>query len=251
MIPRCVARERTVRARDAPENVAAIRSKGKEASEAMQSSLGGAFRSLLMLACLVVVPLVAMSGRWLQELVTKVADNTRSRINLAGSTKSSDEAPPFRAASAKRDETARGTLLGAWPSFSSVPEKSQAMPPRKAEGDLGRTGAIIPTVFNEPPAANCGGVQAGPMRDPAAEGQPRHEVERFRQIEEKLRALGAVHYLLEQWGDNGEFYEFRCRMPIAGNLTAVRYFVATDSDGLRAMSRVLGEIEAWKATAPE
>ena len=217
----------------------------------MQSSLGGVFRSLVLLSCLVAVPLVATSGTWLQDLVKKVSDS-RSRISSAGSPKSSDEAPALRAnASARRDGSATGTLLGGWPSLNSTADKTQAASLRRNEEHVSRMQGVIPTVFNEQLAPAHGSVGPSPMPEQATQGRSRQDVGRFRQVEQRLRALGAVHYLLEEWGDDGGFYEFRCRMPIASSLTAVRYFEATDSDGLRAMSRVLSEIEAWKAAAPQ
>lgn len=135
--------------------------------------------------------------------------------------------------------------------------------PTRGEG-LSRDQGVIPTAFVEQsrpsrPSSAAGleqilaqqhALTAPPCREPPAQASPppsTEQLSRFRVVEERLRTLGAAHYLLEAWGNATEYYRFRCRMPIAGSSTAVRHFEATDSDGLAAMSRVLKEIEAWKA----
>ena len=71
--------------------------------------------------------------------------------------------------------------------------------------------------------------------------------DRFTAMERKLREYGAVYYLLETWGTDGELYRFHCRMAIANNPNYTRHFEATDRDALKAMSQVLARVEAWRA----
>lgn len=71
--------------------------------------------------------------------------------------------------------------------------------------------------------------------------------DRFRMMERKLREYGAVYYLLETWGTEGELYRFHCRMAITNNPNYTRHFEATDRDALKAMSQVLARVEAWRA----
>jgi hypothetical protein len=71
--------------------------------------------------------------------------------------------------------------------------------------------------------------------------------DRFRMMERKLREYGAVYYLLETWGTEGELYRFHCRMTITNNPNYTRHFEATDRDALKAMSQVLARVEAWRA----
>jgi hypothetical protein len=71
--------------------------------------------------------------------------------------------------------------------------------------------------------------------------------EDFASMERKLREYGAVYYLLETWGTNGELYRFHCRMSIANNSSYTRHFEATDHDALKAMSQVLSRVEAWRS----
>ncbi len=157
-----------------------------------------------------------------------------------------------------------GTTVACEPAARSP----QGDAPRSSGLALSRAQGIIPTAFVEQSQphrdASADGSGLGgdrrPMRQEAA-AQPAvratasqsfptpspEQLARFRVVEERLRKLGAAHYLLEVWGSAAEYYRFRCRMPVASGSVAVRHFEATDSDGLAAMSKVLAEIEAWKA----
>jgi hypothetical protein len=66
-------------------------------------------------------------------------------------------------------------------------------------------------------------------------------------VEEHLQKLGATYYLLEHWGRDPQIYRFQCKIAIAGSPHFVRYFEGTDSDPLRAMDKVLAQVEAWQA----
>ncbi len=71
--------------------------------------------------------------------------------------------------------------------------------------------------------------------------------DRFTAMERRLREYGAIYYLLETWGNDGELYRFHCRMAIANNPSYTRHFEATDRDALKAMAQVLARVEAWRA----
>jgi hypothetical protein len=79
------------------------------------------------------------------------------------------------------------------------------------------------------------------MAGPSAHlvGQP----DRFTVMERRLRELGATYYLLETWGND---YRCHCKMAIANDPTHTRQFEATDTDPLRAMGRVVEQVEAWR-----
>ena len=64
-------------------------------------------------------------------------------------------------------------------------------------------------------------------------------------IQDRLRRLGATHYVLESWGSEQQLYRFCCKMAIAGNANFTRYFEATDASPLRTMASVLRQVEAW------
>jgi hypothetical protein len=69
----------------------------------------------------------------------------------------------------------------------------------------------------------------------------------FRHVQQRLRALGAVHYSLETLGLTGEAYRFQCRMAAGHDPNYARHFEATGSDPLVVMCTVLEQVEAWKA----
>lgn len=64
---------------------------------------------------------------------------------------------------------------------------------------------------------------------------------------DRLRELGAVYYLLETWGNDGQRFRFHCKMAISGNPNHTRHFEAIDRDALQAMGKVLAEVETWRA----
>ncbi len=69
--------------------------------------------------------------------------------------------------------------------------------------------------------------------------------DRFTIMERRLRELGATYYLLERWNES-EYFRFHCKMAIANDATHTRQFEATDADPMRAMARVVEQIEAWR-----
>ena len=72
-------------------------------------------------------------------------------------------------------------------------------------------------------------------------------VDRFSVLERRLREYGAIYYLLETWGRDGELYRFHCKMAIANNPNVTRHFEATHREATQAMTQVLDQIEAWRA----
>jgi hypothetical protein len=71
--------------------------------------------------------------------------------------------------------------------------------------------------------------------------------DRFSLLERRLREYGAIYYLLETWGNDGELYRFHCKMAIANNPNYTRHFEATHREAMQAMNQVLEQIEAWRA----
>jgi len=92
-----------------------------------------------------------------------------------------------------------------------------------------------------PPLQNAV-IRPDPQRSERADSS-----DRFTYVLDRLRDLGAVYYLLETWGNEGQRFRFHCKMAIGGNPSYTRHFEATDRDALQAMARVLAEVETWRA----
>jgi hypothetical protein len=126
-----------------------------------------------------------------------------------------------------------------------------AMAANPFDRSLGDDAARVPTGENPVaaqanPFRTAGQAPAVPATGASLPSQP-EQPDRFRMMERKLREYGAVYYLLETWGTEGELYRFHCRMAITNNPNYTRHFEATDGDALKAMSQVLAKVEAWRA----
>jgi hypothetical protein len=64
-----------------------------------------------------------------------------------------------------------------------------------------------------------------------------------------LQQLGALEYALEEWGDSGELYRFRCLAAVPGTESYQRHFHAVDADGGRAVERVVEQVRSWRASS--
>ncbi|MGE0607895.1 MAG: hypothetical protein AB7O62_12445 [Pirellulales bacterium] len=159
---------------------------------------------------------------------------------------------PLQAPAFWRDET---VALPARPATLSDHEETIAAPPVAAvqnppirhvdrdEHRLQPTGRRMneperqqpPPLAIEIPTAEAGG-------RPAAMSN-----EEFSVLEDRLRELGATHYRLETWGTQGELFRFRAMMAVSAQSNHNRYFEATDRQPLRAVERVVEQVERWRA----
>jgi hypothetical protein len=137
------------------------------------------------------------------------------------------------------------------PALFSAPAESSAGRPGSSpriDQNATTTAASAPVALGAPPhsVANQSSAPAWPSSatDSAADGR-----DRFTEIEQRLRAYGAVHYHLETWGTRGELYRFQCQMPPVTAGTASPSFEAVDANALEAMQRVLHQIETIRKTA--
>jgi hypothetical protein len=238
-------------------------------------SLGLVFRALVMLACLAVVPLVALYGKYVPDFAHAVMEafKARTQATPASDPKAAGgEAPPFAGSTSRasggrpakpsnslqtgapapwadRAQSARPLSdLGRQPSGTgsqnATLERASFNAPlngREAEdpGDPGRS-AAAPPPHGSPNESHTGDPQAPAAEDCTAQ---------FRRMEQRLRELGATYYLLETWGTSGDRYRFFCKMALAGNAdyNRNRIFQATAADPLRAMQDVLAQVEQWRA----
>jgi len=202
----------------------------------MQASFVVFFRATVMFACLVVLPLIAVTGSGDLQRLKPVVHWCRGFLERtwASNKAVAAQSPPSE--------------LGAAPSF----------PPRRAAADVVPTksiglGTALPpmAVRTEAPPIPAATVPTGPPRVGLPPPSP---VERgsggsvaLEGLERRLRDLGATYYLLEKWGDAGGLYRFHCRMALADNPEQYRYFESTDRDPERAMADVVRQVEQWRS----
>jgi hypothetical protein len=120
------------------------------------------------------------------------------------------------------------------PSYS-IPEMSRQMP-----------SAMPPANMSAPPGQSPPATQfpAAAQSPPPSTAFP----DRFKTLERKLKEYGATYYLLETWGAEGEQYRFHCKIAVGNNPNCTQRFEATDRDAMRAMARVVEQVEAARAS---
>jgi hypothetical protein len=229
----------------------------------MQSSAVVTLRALVMLVCLVVVPLTAIFGSSLPQFFDSLIQG-RGITRFVGEKKESND-PRTRGGDAPIFST---------PTEANAPDAAAAVPPRGLDGtgSLWAPGAISaasheqhgPAGANRPPdehartaqfdaapAPMAGSAPQFAVPQPAANAarDPRAASEGFHAIERRLRELGATYYLLETWGNAGQMYRFHCKVAMENNPKQTRQFDGTDVEPLRAMRKVLDQVEQYRAGA--
>ncbi len=63
---------------------------------------------------------------------------------------------------------------------------------------------------------------------------------------ERLRALGSTEYSLEAWGREGEFFRFRCAMPLAQNKQFTQQFEVVAETPRASIEQVVSEVTRWQ-----
>ena len=164
-----------------------------------------AFRAFTMLACVVGITAVAMSGTSWSEILDKFR-------NL--------DWPPMLTSASASTQGVNGETGRSAPPCPSV-ELRMAGPPE--------TGPRKDAAALDEPVEAVSAVPDVPMG--------------FDDIQLRLRELGASYYLLESWGSQRQLYRFSCKMAVGGNTDFTRYFEAADADPLQAMLQVLRQVE--------
>jgi hypothetical protein len=176
----------------------------KEAPAPMHSSATVAARALVMLACAIGIPILAMSGSSWSEIVKKFEGFRMPTIldPAAASTPSTAPEPPRLAT--------HGSAVDAQFAHST------------------RTTASAVSLPSGPATAPAGDTVVGPE---------------CRAIGDRLQRLGATYYVLESWGDAGQVYRFYCTVATGGNANYSHGFEAIRADPLQAMQDVLQQVE--------
>jgi hypothetical protein len=250
----------------------------------MGSSLGLVFKSLVMLACLAVVPLVAMYGKYAPDFAQALMEayKSRTRANAESDPRAAGgDAPPFSGSTTRNEgnpSANSGSPLASGAPASWNDQGSNARPLSESPRSGDEVGSLKRASFNAPLSDRAGdrdnslransaspgnitpssngpdqiGASAGviaPRSGSSTTGAGDDCTTQFRRMERRLRELGATYYLLETWGSSGDRYRFFCKMAISGtaDYNRNRIFQATAGDPLHAMQDVLEQVEQWRA----
>ncbi|MHC4176301.1 MAG: hypothetical protein ACYSWU_02275 [Planctomycetota bacterium] len=225
----------------------------------MQSSTAVVFRALVMLACLVAIPLAAVVGKSLPDMVKGLLDgqwpgsSAPAYGSLGDAPRFEPEAPPGAPPAVAAGQTGHGWRQPPLPSAPSRTGEADDPLARQvvAAGHEVPVGpAALPEAFRAAgPATGASDAAAHSVGHGTCptEGKARPAVDQFTLIRGRLRQLGATYYLLEAWGSQEQLYRFYCKVAVGGNPDYTHNFEATDADPLQAMARVLRQVEAWRA----
>ena len=220
----------------------------------MQSTTTIACRALVMVFCLIAIPLAALFGKSLPDIINALGWGTTP----VSAREQGGDAPLFITnipdAAAAPDTPVGGFENGSVSWAQSVPRPTES--PKLPQGMQ-----TVQASFTEP-APRYGGSAGAIDRVPTSRPGERPIVPvavgtsgggtsggRFEQIQKRLLGLGATYSRLESFGSGRQFFRFQCEMPIvaagAGGAGAVRHFEATSVNSLDAMESVLAEIDSW------
>jgi hypothetical protein len=209
------------------------------------------FRAAVMLTFLAAIPLVALSGSSLPDILRKALEKYfpgLSGNNTETTAEGLADAPTFDGT--KPTGSAPGSVYA---SRDQYPGKNGVFPIAAQTSMASSTGASQAAIV---PA---GGADAGvipakyqtPVDGPAlpANQAAAEKEDPFLKIQNRLRTLGASYYLLETWGNDQRLYRFYCEMAVAGDTGFTRCFEATNADPIGAMQAVLSQVEDWRTGA--
>ncbi|MEN6459727.1 MAG: hypothetical protein ABFC63_12440 [Thermoguttaceae bacterium] len=181
----------------------------------MQSSFAVGIRAVIMLACVVGIPAWAVSDASWPEVVKRFQDVRWPAFLTASSTPA--------AIASESPESATNDSAGGSSEVAQVAEPAKAA--------VSEQTSVVQASLVDPPSDACG--LAVPPRD-------------LREIQERLRKLGATYYLLESWGADQQLYRFYCKVAVAGSADYTHCFEAIHADPMLAMQQVLQRVEAWR-----
>lgn len=237
----------------------------------MQSSLIVALRALLLVVSLIVIGVVAILTTSLSDrfaLSVFKGDEPPAKTAPASATVGSasattapktpepKEPAPWRMDEALaepliRSEAARARISSsAVPAFWSPGEgddprqsilrtSHQSSPQDKTGASLSAESTLADSLADRRDSGLAHGETAGEAPVGLAA-----DVDPLAALGRRFQELGAVYYRLESWGGDPPRRRFRCEMPLdAGR--RVRFFETHDPSPLRAMERVLREVESW------
>jgi hypothetical protein len=200
----------------------------------MRSSVAVAGRALIMLACVVGIPVLALSGASWSAMVKKLQEfRLPAILDMASASNSATAATPTEAPQLTPPSGAPAPLC-------QIPADVSALPLRATPGV---PSPVVPVGYQMP-------LEPGAIQPPAVRNADGNSAASFRSVQERLRQLGAKYYLLESWGSQQQVYRFYCKMAIGGSADFTRCFEATNADPLQAMVDVLRQVEAQRDGGP-
>ncbi len=147
-------------------------------------------------------------------------------------------------------------LPAAWIYYGPLPPGAQKVVDRVVEVVKQATGWQRPSEnllvakaaprFSGAEPAPAFSTQPAPSPPAAPNGMPAGLAEQVEPLLERLRALGPTEYSLEPWGRQGEFFRFRCAMPLTPDHEATRQFEAVAATPLASVEQVVGEVTHWQ-----
>ena len=244
---------------------------------AEQSSTVAAFRALVMLICLILIPVAAFCGSSFPAVVKAIQTGRWPTLadfrGPAGpSSGQATEAPRFmpsppalpRVSHAVRggvgpgpqDATTRSPVIAAnytapiSPPTWSDTGRSTSFPQNKEPG-IGPARGLSPL---PPGPENLLSLDRSgtvshfdvPASLPGSTGNSAPN-DQLNYVLGRLRQLGATYFVLEPCGDEKREFRFFCQMSIGGNSRVTRPFWCFDGDPLKAMTRVLKQVEDWQS----
>ena len=208
----------------------------------MRSSAAVAGRALIMLACVVAIPALALWGTSWSDVVKRIQDFRWPQcLDLASA---SNPRRPAILPTGNAEPRGRAGIFCLWIArLGRGTGHFDSCPAAKKSGATAPSG-VVPIGY-QAPAEYFQLLRRLPTpRDKAARRST--TADRFQAVQGRLRQLGATYYLLESWGNQQQLYRFYCKMAVGGSAQYTRCFEATDADALQSMVQVLRQVESWR-----
>jgi len=134
------------------------------------------------------------------------------------------------------------------PEVKSAPRFADRLPEAPRFAQVGFTSEdVLPTADPIPTAVSTETIDEMPSKSPENSGVQDELAKQLQPHFTLLQNLGAAEYALETWGSAGDFYRFRCEIPLGnGANAAMRLFEAVDRDPLATVRQVVGEVTSWQ-----
>jgi len=206
-------------------------------------------RAVVMLVFLIAIPLVALSGSSLPEMIRKAKEKfwplfagnqATVTSNVPGVAPRLGETKPDGEEQKNHSAVGKGNPQRTKPGPFVAENRTILLPtsPRPA---------ALPQEVTSTPVVSADYQATAETTSPPLDFSVAENEGLFLQIQKRLRELGATYYLLETWGNEQRLYRFYCQMSVAGSGNYTRCFEATHSNPLEAMQVVLQQVENWRA----